>query len=266
MKIFLSWSGRQSKEVAQILREWLPAVIQAARPYFSPDDIGKGARWSSEIANELQDSKVGILCVTRQNLAAPWLLFEAGALAKTLNRTCVIPLVIDIEAVDLSGPLSQFQAARFDRQDMKRVIKVINEQLGSSALDETVLLTVFDKWWPDLESKVKVVASDSVNQQLGPSRTDRAVLEEILSLVRDQSFRAGEVTVPVARRALLLTLPLNALELTERTMSGLQRAGLSTIGDVVAKSEADLLKIPNFRHQSLNEVKEVLASRGLFLG
>jgi hypothetical protein len=39
MKVFISWSGEQSKEIAEAFRNWLPGVLQAEKPYFSPDDI-----------------------------------------------------------------------------------------------------------------------------------------------------------------------------------------------------------------------------------
>ena len=68
MKVFISWSGDMSKNVAEAIREWLPSVLQTVKPYFTPSDIEKGTRWSSDIASELDDSKAGIFCVTSENL------------------------------------------------------------------------------------------------------------------------------------------------------------------------------------------------------
>ena len=95
MKVFISWSGNISLKVALIFRDWLPSVIQSIEPYVSSEDIDKGARWSTDIAKELENSTFGILCVTKENLEAPWLSFEAGALSKpscptfgtTINET-----------------------------------------------------------------------------------------------------------------------------------------------------------------------------------
>jgi hypothetical protein len=83
MKVFISWSGARSKAIAEILRQWLPGVIQAVKPYYSPDDISKGARWSSEIGKELEAARVGLICLTRENLEAPWI--ELGPVPWTLG-------------------------------------------------------------------------------------------------------------------------------------------------------------------------------------
>lgn len=71
MKVFISWSGGRSRAIADVLRRWLPSVLQAVRPYFSPDDVAKGARWSSEIAKELEASRIGLLVITPENQEAP---------------------------------------------------------------------------------------------------------------------------------------------------------------------------------------------------
>ena len=68
MKVFISWSGDTSFKVAEVLKEWLPCIIQDVEPYFSSADIDKGARWSSDIAKELEAADFGILCVTKDNI------------------------------------------------------------------------------------------------------------------------------------------------------------------------------------------------------
>src|ERR1017187_9800498 len=105
MRVFISWSGERSQRIANILRSWLPGVLQAVKPYFSPDDIAKGTRWSTEIAKELEASRIGLLVLTSENLDAPWLMFEAGALAKNLERSKVCPILFGLEPTDVTGPL-----------------------------------------------------------------------------------------------------------------------------------------------------------------
>ena len=82
MKVFISWSGDKSKAVAEQLKDWLPQIINLLDPWISFEDIGKGRRWSPEIAGQLAVSKAGIVCVTASNRANPWLLFESALFRK----------------------------------------------------------------------------------------------------------------------------------------------------------------------------------------
>jgi hypothetical protein len=57
MKVFISWSGEQGREIGEVFWNWLPGVLQAMKPYFSPDDIAKGALWERDIAKELDTGR-----------------------------------------------------------------------------------------------------------------------------------------------------------------------------------------------------------------
>jgi hypothetical protein len=151
MNIFVSWSGERSKAVAECLRSWIQDVIHAVHPWISTEDIDPGIRWNAEVADELQASQFGIICLTRENLAAPWILFESGALAKTLQNTLVCPYLIDLEVGELTGPLAQFQAAKADKSGTLSLLRSINMRLGDQMLAEDRLRRVFERWWPDLE-------------------------------------------------------------------------------------------------------------------
>ena len=119
MDVFISWSGKTSGELAKVLRDWLPSVIQAVKPYFSTDDIEKGTRGNTMLAKELEGAGIGILCLTRENLEAPWIMFEAGSLSKSLDTSRVCPILFgDLSTTDLKGPLTQFQAAKFNKDGL----------------------------------------------------------------------------------------------------------------------------------------------------
>lgn len=192
MDVFISWSGKISGELAKVLRDWLPSVIQAAKPYFSTDDIEKGTRGNTMLAQKLEGSGVSILCLTRENLEAPWIMFEAGSLSKSLDNSRVCPILFgDLSTTDLKGPLTNFQAAKFNKEDMLKVIATINSQLGDAALESKVLDNVFEKWWPELEQKVKDILSRAPEDVSGEVRSDRELLEEILTLARQVSEKTG---------------------------------------------------------------------------
>jgi hypothetical protein len=50
MKVFISWSGQQSRDIAIELRRWLPYIIQPIKPFLSSGDIRSGKRWSDVLA------------------------------------------------------------------------------------------------------------------------------------------------------------------------------------------------------------------------
>ena len=184
MKVFISWSGNNSKKLGEALRDWLPSVLQMVQPYFTPSDIEKGTRWNSEIAKELESSEVGILCVTRDNLHSDWVMFEAGALSKSLDRAHVCPVLFGIHNSDLAGPLKQFQTTEFDKEDFKKLVSVINNKLGENKLLAKVLDSVFEKWWPELKAKIDKILKKLGQDDTEPIRTERGLLEEILELSR----------------------------------------------------------------------------------
>lgn len=187
MKVFLSWSGHKSHEVALAFRDWLPSVIQTIEPYVSSEDIDKGARWSTDIAKELEDSTYGILCVTKENIESPWLLFEAGALSKMMDKSSVCPFVFDLKRAEVRGPILQFQSTIFEKGDVKKLITSINKACEETALKEDLLLKTFDVWWPKLEqdlNKIKRIKEETKSQNLNKNNISNIMLEEILELSR----------------------------------------------------------------------------------
>src|SRR5579863_4546010 len=110
MDIFISWSKDRSRKAAEALHGWLPLVINAIKPWLSANDIDKGARWSADVASRLEKARFGIICLTPGNLHSDWILFEAGALSKTLQNSRVCPLLFGLQPADVKGPLAQFQA------------------------------------------------------------------------------------------------------------------------------------------------------------
>jgi len=151
----------------------------------SADDIEKGTRWRSGIAIELEQSSVGIICLTRENLDSTWIHFEAGALSKQQQSTYLCTFLLDLEPTDVKEPLAQFQATKFQKTDLRKLISTINNNLLESKLAEAELGEAFDVWWPKLEQRMRGIAK--VEPSALPIRSDRDLLEEILGLLRLQS-------------------------------------------------------------------------------
>ena len=188
-KVFISWSGELSRKLGEALRTWLPASLQYVKPYFSPDDIEKGAKWNSEIAKELETSNVGIICLTQDNTEKPWILFESGALSKSLEKARVCTLLFNLDAADVKGPLTSFQATRFVREDFKRLVSTINNTAGDAKLEPSVFESVFDMWWPRLETLVNEILKSHDKGTKRERRPERDILEEVLELTRINAER-----------------------------------------------------------------------------
>lgn len=173
--------------MAEALRRWLPNVIQAINPFYSPVDIKAGTRWSSEIAEKLQSTKIGIICLTRDNLNAPWLMFEAGALSKQLEaRVC--PILFGLKPTDVQGPLTQFQLNQFSPEGIYNVLASINEQLEPDSLSVETLRSAFEKWWPELDATTKkILSKNSSSPTIKSNRTERDLIEEILIRIRNST-------------------------------------------------------------------------------
>jgi hypothetical protein len=154
MRVFISWSREQSRAVALVLRDWLPDVIQGIESWVSQADIRAGERWNNGLNESLRAANFGILCITRENLNQPWLLFEAGALARSFDDPFVCPYLIDVEPRDLlESPLAQFQGAKANEEGTRNLVRSIN-LAANSPLAEAKLFRAFDKWWPDLARKL----------------------------------------------------------------------------------------------------------------
>lgn len=182
MKIFISWSGDQAKRVAEFLREWLPTVLAGSvTPFVSSQDIAKGERGLNVISSELETVNYGIVVLTKSNHGAPWVNFEAGAIAKSLGEGRVSTVLVDVTRADITGPLSQFQDTVLgEKDDVKKLLDDMAVAAGGGVPQETRDV-MFESMWPKLEDAVKA-ASGGVDPTT--ERGEKDILEEVLDLVR----------------------------------------------------------------------------------
>jgi DNA-directed RNA polymerase subunit alpha len=122
--------------------------------------------------------------------------------------------------------------------------------------------TDFDKLILDVETKPCISPRDAM---ASAGRT----LVELFGLARELNVHAEGIELgpsPEAEQiAEQLSTPIEALDLTVRSFNCLKREGIHTVGELVSRSEADLMDIRNFGSKSIEEVKDKLRSLGLQL-
>jgi hypothetical protein len=223
VKVFLSWSGPRSKAVAELLNDWLRCVLQACKPWISSRDIDRGALWFTEISGQLSDTGIGIVCLTADNKNKPWILFEAGALAKGLSHARVCTLLIDLKPSEIEDPLAQFNHTFPERESMWGLVRTLNGSLQNQSIDERVLVNVFATYWPQFESEFKKIVKTVALEEEPKKRTEQSLLGEILDNTRGLNSRVRQLEARIEDAAAIATRSMH-----ERVMSNIaQHAILS---------------------------------------
>lgn len=189
MKLFISWSGERSRVLAVALHAWIPMAIPSVESWLSEADVYAGERWAASIGEQLDATNFGIVCVTPENINAPWMLFKAGALAKSINTAKVVPLLYGLDFADISGPLAQFQAKKFDQAGVFEVVNSIQATSGGQPNDAR-LAALLPLLWPQLE--VVLAGMPPIAQKDKQSRPQREVLEELVGAVRSLEARSRD--------------------------------------------------------------------------
>jgi TIR domain-containing protein len=183
--VFISWSGARSKAAAEALRTWLPVVLQSARPWMSDTDIEKGSRGLEEVGKALEGVKVGIICLTPENLTEPWIHYEAGALSKTLDartRVCTY-LLAGLRKQDVKPPLGLFQATEAQRDETIKLVHAVNNALEGPRVPKDNLNNLLYVMWPQLEEQL--ASLPPAGAAAPPKRSLEDMVAEVLELSRE---------------------------------------------------------------------------------
>ena len=125
--------------------------------------------------------------------------------------------------------------------------------------------TDLDKLVVDIETNGAISAEDAVRASA------KILVEQLAVFAQLEGSELAAFDAPASRGGStqfdpILLRPVDELELTVRSANCLKAENIYYIGDLIQRTENELLKTPNLGRKSLNEIKEVLASRGLTLG
>jgi hypothetical protein len=128
--------------------------------------------------------------VTKDNVNAPWLNFEAGALGKSIEKGRVCPFLFRIKRSEVEGPVLQFQSTICEKEDVLKLLKSINAACTQQGIDEGRLEKTFDVWWPSLKKELDSISEDAPPQRpedkkhSSPTAHMEKIMEEVLELSR----------------------------------------------------------------------------------
>jgi len=124
--------------------------------------------------------------------------------------------------------------------------------------------TDLDKLVVEIETNGAISAEDAVRSSA------KILVEQLAVFAQLEGSELAAFDMPASRGSSqfdpILLRPVDELELTVRSANCLKAENIYYIGDLIQRTENELLKTPNLGRKSLNEIKEVLASRGLTLG
>lgn len=155
-KVFISWSGKNGKQISIIIKRILEIDVFSGQLscFVSDTDIESGEEWWKKIKKELKAAKLGIICITKDNIESPWIHFEAGALVG--NNVKTVPLLFNCDNSALKPtPLENRQSIRFnDKAKFYKLISEINN-LFKIINDEKQFKKILDKAYSKMRSDLK---------------------------------------------------------------------------------------------------------------
>jgi len=190
MRLLLVWSGERSYETATALRHWLQDVLQAVQPWMAAEEIDL-EKWTTDEVRHLSEFRLAIVCLTPENISAPALSTQVGAMWTSIERALILPYLLGVARSELVGPLVEFQVVTATHDGTYSLVHSINRAMSGDAVSEDLLKRSFERWWPDLESKLnsvvsKVSATDPLEEKVGEvssrglSIADSELLEKLV--------------------------------------------------------------------------------------
>jgi len=204
VSVFICWSGARSHKLALAAEALLRTTLCLEKEdVFVSDRIDKGVAWFDAIVKHLETSKVGIVCLTAENVESPWLHFESGALALRLEReqdagaptkpltprNRLFTLLHGVTGAELKGPLGAYQATSTTELEMATMIQSIAQILGGPHLEAVTARETMNSAWEKFKKaldELAIPARDLIREL--DSWFQRKTFNEPLHCCADQSW------------------------------------------------------------------------------
>lgn len=200
MKLFISWSGDRSREFAEALSDWLPFVTRGVESWISSRDMSNAGFWIPKLLNQLKESQSAIICLTKENINAHWILFELGAISKGSDAAKIYIYLLDIKPNELKPTDIEFwKMFQLTTADELGTLKMLNDinSASSSQWSKEQINEAFKRFWPKLKESLdnipepyedtmkKMVKDFEAYEVADGNRLDLALLPETIKFYTD---------------------------------------------------------------------------------
>jgi len=171
-----------------------------------------------------------------------WLVFEAGAIAKSLKKARVVPLCIDLPPSDITGPLVGFQIRSLDEHGIRRLVHDLNKS-AERQIPEKALDGLFERMWPDLQAAIAKAVDGAPSTQKSERATDDMLADvvdrtrRIELFLEAQSAQSATAMGETARRSSPYEQLLREYQLDDQLLEAMRIA--SEVKQLSAGSDDD---------------------------
>lgn len=183
--VFFSWSGERSKKVAEEFQDLFKGVFDPVIDCFlSTRDIAPGTRSVQILFEKLEKCNYGICFIDSENVRAPWIQFEAGALSKMVADSQVMVLLLDNNTESLQGtPLFEFQHKLFNKEHIQSIFEEIIKLFDQVSSRDSFLKRFENGWDNFYENSNKILAN--VQNEIDMQNTEKDELNTIKKMLVD---------------------------------------------------------------------------------
>lgn len=164
-KIFISWSGSVTNSFAMGLKRVIEETIFPnlnVECFVSNVDIASGTDWWTSISSELKSCRLGILCLSNENVHAPWIFYEAGGMASRDVPTTPLLVGCELDSLEKS-PLGGKQCVNFESQaEFIKMIADINHYF-KDLLPPPIAKQMAEKGYDELNRNLSAVINTLKN-------------------------------------------------------------------------------------------------------
>jgi len=152
MQVYISWSGKTNYKLALRIRDLIRKVTPGLEVWVSAEDIEEGTRWSSDFIQILNEVAFGIICVDPSNHQSPWMQFELGAIAKSIDKYNIRVFLYNLTTSEITKPLTLFPPLSLEKNEFKSLFDDLSAVFPKARIPRFEMIDRLNKEWENFEN------------------------------------------------------------------------------------------------------------------